>query len=104
VFKTVTIDNNPSSLVATSTVATGSSQVHSCQWCYKQYVLKNKLLRHQRAQHYHLLPPSLQQPQPSKKLGYKVKKTEQSPQTVNIQFTGKCILNLHLSRTSNKHI
>lgn len=85
--KTVIIDDSPPSLVANSTVATGSSQAHSCQWCYKQYVLKNKLLRHQRAQHYHLLPPSLQEPQPSKKLGYKVKKTNHPPQTVNIQFT-----------------
>jgi len=104
VFKTVIIDDSPSSLVANSTVATGSSQAHSCQWCYKQYVLKNKLLRHQRAQHYHLLPPSLQEPQPSKKLGYKVKKTNHPPQTVNIQFTGKCILNLHLSWAFNEHI
>jgi hypothetical protein len=61
-------------------------------------MLKNKLLRHQRANHYHLLPPSLQEPQPSKRLGNKTKKTEQpvfesnqQPQTVNIQFTGKCL-------------
>jgi len=77
-------------------VATASlTQAHSCQWCYKQYVLKHKLIRHQRAHHYHLLPPSLQEPKPSKKLGHKVKKIVQPPQTVNIQFTGKCILNLH---------
>lgn len=78
------------------------SQVHSCQWCYKQYVLKDKLLKHQRAHHYHLLPPLLQVPKPSKKLGHKtlkpeqlankteqsITKTEQQTQTVNLQFTG----------------
>ncbi|KAL5240392.1 hypothetical protein ACI65C_007802 [Semiaphis heraclei] len=86
--KTVTIDDGPSkSQIDSGTVANASSQAHSCQWCYKQYVLKNKLLRHQRAHHYHLLPPSLQEPQPSKKLGQKLKKVEQPPQTVNIQFT-----------------
>ncbi|XP_060877127.1 LOW QUALITY PROTEIN: PR domain zinc finger protein 10-like [Metopolophium dirhodum] len=83
--KTVTIDDNPPSQI--DTVATASSQAHSCQWCYKQYVLKHKLIRHQRAHHYHLLPPSLQEPKPSKKLGHKVKKIDQPPQTVNIQFT-----------------
>lgn len=60
-------------------------------------MLKNKLLRHQRAIHYDLLPPNLQEPQPSKKLGNKIKKPEHEQfkdnsdsqsQTINLQFTG----------------
>lgn len=84
-------------------VVNTGSRAHSCQWCYKQYVLKNKLLRHQRVHHYDLLPAFLQEPQPSKKLGHKTKKTtdpsksgstgsshgiEPHAQTVNLQFTG----------------
>jgi len=91
--QTITIDDGSSSQLDSN--ATTTSQVHSCQWCYKQYVLKNKLLKHQRTQHYHLLPPFLQEPQPSKKLGNKMQKPEQftsksdsQPQTVNLQFTG----------------
>lgn len=84
-------------------MANTGSRAHSCQWCYKQYVLKNKLLKHQRAHHYDLLPAFLQEPQPSKKLGHKTNKTaepsksgsannshgiEPHAQTVNLQFTG----------------
>lgn len=93
-LQTVIIDDDLSSQMDSNN--TSSSLAHSCQWCHKQYVLKNKLLKHQRAHHYHLLPPSLQEPQPSRKLGNKMKKTddhsslksEQQSQTVNIQFTG----------------
>lgn len=106
--QTIAIDANLSDQVANGNAST-ASQVHSCQWCYKQYLLRNKLLRHQRAHHYDLLPPDLQEPQPSKKLGNKVKKLEQfksksdsQPQTVNLQFTGTfycLILCLHDTNT-----
>lgn len=95
-FQTVIIDSDPSNQMAVGAM----SQVHSCQWCYKQYVLKDKLLKHQRANHYHLLPSFLQVPKPSKKLGHKstkpidqsatASKSEQLTQTVNLQFTGMC--------------
>ncbi|XP_050442984.1 PR domain zinc finger protein 10-like [Adelges cooleyi] len=90
--KTVIIDSDPSS----KDVA--KSQVHSCQWCYKQYVLKDKLMKHQRANHFHLLPPFLQVPKNTKKPGNKTKKTDQlsatpttqttrQTQTISLQFT-----------------
>lgn len=93
-LQTVIIDDDLSNQMDSNNAS--SSLAHSCQWCHKQYVLKNKLLKHQRAHHYHLLPPSLQEPQPSRKLGNKMKKmddhstlkSEQQSQTVNIQFTG----------------
>lgn len=87
-----------------SSSGTVFSQVHSCQWCYKQYLLKNKLLKHQRTHHYHLLPSFLQQPKSWKKLENKeTTKTEKSAykseshsQIVNLQFTGMHLFLLYL--------
>ncbi|XP_050521571.1 PR domain zinc finger protein 10-like [Daktulosphaira vitifoliae] len=86
--KTVIIDSEPSGKKV------NKPQVHSCQWCYKQYVLKDKLLKHQRANHCQLLPDFLQVPKNTKKSGSKTKKTEQNyvtteqhTQTINLQFT-----------------
>ncbi|VVC37142.1 Hypothetical protein CINCED_3A002479 [Cinara cedri] len=91
--KTVVIDDTSSDQAATNV----GSQVHNCQWCYKQYALKNKLLKHQRTHHYHLLPPCLQEPRTKKRNKDKAKDPEPSTsksleqqlnETIDIQFTG----------------
>lgn len=92
-------------------------RTHNCQWCYKQYVLRNKLLKHQRAHHYDLLPALLQEPQPSKKPKHKTNTTAEpsksgstnsiqdiepsAAQTVNLQFTGTFFTLTTYTRTAS---
>ncbi|XP_014244658.1 PR domain zinc finger protein 10-like isoform X1 [Cimex lectularius] len=49
------------------TVGSIMKKPQSCQWCYKQYASKGKLLNHQRKCHLDLLPKSLQVPLKSKR-------------------------------------